>query len=348
MELLWDEWILQECREEFHFRNLTGRENWKRYLLRNPEKTGMFLFFGETGMGKKTFIRAAAEELRDQGYNVIRLYAQDLSDKKKKTVKQKIELLYQRMTEGKKVLLLYSVDKLKNKKSAGMLAFGLEQIQRNAKDTVVLATAEDISRIPERLLGLFSVCPFLPLEGAERVAFLQRLLLPCSWDSTQIDASWIAELTAGMNCRRLERTASFARNYLFLQALEDGRHSEAEIEAQIEEGTLQITKDCLIRAAEEAQYIEYRPSGFYAEAAQADGILQPASEKETAPPPAEAEPYWKPPLKGSEGMERLTDSQQIDDSLGEAYRIMRQKDPSEEELDEMLKANGTYENKIVL
>lgn len=162
MGLQWEKRIIQEYQSEITLDDLAGRKNWINYLrfTLDPEADGgnCLLFIGEAHTGKKTLLRAAAGEWAVQGYEIYEVYGEELS-RDKEVLREQIDTIYDKMTEGRKILLFYSLDKIKSREAGRMLAFGLEQISRNAENTTILATAQSAERLSERMLKLFTICP---------------------------------------------------------------------------------------------------------------------------------------------------------------------------------------------
>lgn len=141
MGLQWEKRIIQEYQSEITLDDLAGRKNWINYLrfTLDPEADGgnCLLFIGEAHTGKKTLLRAAAGEWAVQGYEIYEVYGEELS-RDKEVLREQIDTIYDKMTEGRKILLFYSLDKIKSREAGRMLAFGLEQISRNAENTTIL------------------------------------------------------------------------------------------------------------------------------------------------------------------------------------------------------------------
>ena len=214
MGLQWEKRIIQEYQSEITLDDLAGRKNWINYLrfTLDPEADGgnCLLFIGEAHTGKKTLLRAAAGEWAVQGYKIYEVYGEELS-RDKEVLREQIDTIYDKMTEGRKILLFYSLDKIKSREAGRMLAFGLEQISRNAENTTILATAQSAERLSERMLKLFTICPVGRFKEEELTEAMQAFLASCCPEGEE-EQKKIREALKDRNCWELERIANLAVN----------------------------------------------------------------------------------------------------------------------------------------
>ena len=336
MGLQWEKKIIQEYHGEIRFEDLTGRKNWINYFrfTFDPEEKGL-LFIGEPHLGKKTLIRAVAGECMAEGFEAYEVYGEDLAGDRKE-LKEQIEMIYDKIISGRKVLLLYSLDQIKSKAARMMFAFGLEQMLKDAENAVILATAQRAEKLPERLLKFFTLCPVRTFREDELTEAMEAFLGPCCPKEKEQQEK-IKEFLKDRNCWELESIANFAVNEAVLELTDGQGKSLEEVQELLGEGNVQLTPEQIQRAVEDIESIHWKKEAK--EYIYADSFIRKPEVQET--PEAQQMPHEEDtvPDEMVTGIGKLDDTE-IQSRMEVAEQIMQEVDPTPEEMEQMLAAKG--------
>lgn len=339
MGLQWEKKIIQEYHGEIRFEDLTGRKNWINYFrfTFDPEEKGL-LFIGEPHLGKKTLIRAVAGECMAEGFEAYEVYGEDLAGDRKE-LKEQIEMIYDKIISGRKVLLLYSLDQIKSKAARMMFAFGLEQMLKDAENAVILATAQRAEKLPERLLKFFTLCPVRTFREDELTEAMEAFLGPCCPKEKEQQEK-IKEFLKDRNCWELESIANFAVNEAVLELTDGQGKSLEEVQELLGEGNVQLTPEQIQRAVEDIESIHWKKEAK--EYIYADSFIRKPEVQET--PEAQQMPHEEDtvPDEMVTGIGKLDDTE-IQSRMEVAEQIMQEVDPTPEEMEQMLAAKGELE-----
>lgn len=343
MGLQWEKKIIQKYQGEIRFEDLTGRKNWINYFrfTFDPEEKGL-LFIGEPHLGKKTLIRAAAGECMAEGFEAYEVYGEDLVGDREE-LKEQIEMIYDKIISGSKILLLYSLDQIKGKAARTMLAFGLEQILKDAENAVILATAQCAEKLPERLLKFFTLCPVGTFRENELTDVMEAFLGPCCPTEKEKQEK-IKEFLKDRNCWELESIANFAVNEAVLELTDGQGKTLEEVQELLGEGNVQLTPGQIRKAAEDIESIHWKKEAK--EYIYADPFIRRAEAQEIS-----SETQQKPreedvlPEEAVSGIGKLDDPE-IQSCMEVAEQIMQAGDPTLEEQEQQLAANGELEKLV--
>lgn len=344
MGLQWEKKIIQKYQGEIRFEDLTGRKNWINYFrfTFDPEEKGL-LFIGEPHLGKKTLIRAAAGKCMAEGFEAYEVYGEDLVGDREE-LKEQIEMIYDKIVSGRKVLLLYSMDQIKNKAARTMLAFGLEQILKDAENAVILATAQRAEKLPERLLKFFTICPVRTFRENELTEVMEAFLGPCCPMEKEKQEK-IKEFLKDRNCWELESIANFAVNEAVLELTDGQGKTLDEVQELLGEGNVQLTPEQIQKAAEDIESISWKKEAkeyIYADPFIGKPEGQEISEIQQKPHEEDSVPD-----EAVTGIAKLGDTE-IQSSMEVVEQILQEGDPTLEEMDQMLAAKGELEELIDL
>lgn len=257
MGLQWEKKIIQEYHGEVSFEDLVGRNGWINYFKYafDPEEKGL-LFIGEPHLGKKTLIRAAARDWEQKGYKAYEVYGEDFA-RDRKELREQIENIYAKIIGGKKILLLYSMDQIKKKEARAMLAFGLEQIVKDAENIIILATAQRAEKLPERLQKFFTICPVGKFREEELTEVMEAFLAPCCPKEKEKQEK-IKKYLKDRNCWELKRIANLAVNYAVLELTDEEGKTLEEAQELLGEGKVQITTVQIQKAAKDVENVRWK------------------------------------------------------------------------------------------
>ena len=344
MGLQWEKRIIQEYQSEITLDDLAGRKNWINYLrfTLDPEADGgnCLLFIGEAHTGKKTLLRAAAGEWAAQGYEIYEVYGEELS-RDKEVFREQIDIIYDKMTEGRKILLFYSLDKIKSREAGRMLAFGLEQISRNAENATILATAQSAERLSERMLKLFTICPVGRFKEEELTEAMQAFLASCCPEGEE-EQKKIREALKDRNCWELERIANLAVNYAILELTDGQNKTMEEVQNLLEEEKLKVTFGQIQKAAEDIASVRWKKEPKEKKYVYMDRVFERPAVQENAAESSKSQENERILDEKDTGIDRLG-SKDLDKDISDAAQILEEKEPTEDELVEQLKASGEYE-----
>lgn len=342
MGLQWEKKIIQEYHGKLSFGDLVGRKNWINYFnyAFDPEGKGL-LFIGELHLGKKTLIRAAAGEWEEKGYKAYEVYGEDLS-KDKKELREQIETIYNEITTGKKILLLYSLDQIKKKEARTTLAFGIEQIMNDAEDAVILATAQSAEILPERLRKFFTICPVRKFGEEELTEVMKSFLAPC-WPEKEERQEKLKKYLKDRNCWELERIANLAVNYAVLELTDEQHKTLEEAQELIGEGKVKITTVQIKKAAEDIETVRWKKEPK--EYIYSDRFIErPQVREKNAEQPSKDDII---PDEKITGLANL-DDQEVQSGLDKTAEILNSKEPTMEEATEILANKGELEELVDL
>lgn len=345
MGLQWEKKIIQEYQGEVKFDELAGRKNWINYFRTavDPEMGSCLLFTGEPHLGKKTLIRSAAGEWKSDGYEAYEVYGEDLS-RDQKTLREQMETIYDKVTTGKKILLLYSLDKIKTKEARTTLAFGLEQIQHDAESTAILATAQNAQKLSERLLKLFTICPVSKFRE-EELNEVMKGFLDSFCPETEKEQKEIRESLKERNCWELERIANLAVNYAILELTTIQQKSLEEVQELLEDEKIKVTPEQIRKAAEDVDSVRWKKEAkehIYTERFIERPIEQQVQEKTTAITQSyEADKNdLDSKITPIDGLESSNGG--LEKCIEEAEKILEEPEPTMDDMMELLKQNGQY------
>lgn len=344
MGLQWEKKIIQKYQGEIRFEDLTGRKNWINYFrfTFDPEEKGL-LFIGEPHLGKKTLIRAAAGKCMAEGFEAYEVYGEDLVGDREE-LKEQIEMIYDKIVSGRKVLLLYSMDQIKNKAARTMLAFGLEQILKDAENAVILATAQRAEKLPERLLKFFTICPVRTFRENELTEVMEAFLGPCCPMEKEKQEK-IKEFLKDRNCWELESIANFAVNEAVLELTDGQGKTLDEVQELLGEGNVQLTPEQIQKAAEDIESISWKKEAK--EYIYADLFIRKPEGQEISEIQQKPHEEDSVPDEAVTGIAKLGDTE-IQSSMEVVEQILQEGDPTLEEMDQMLAAKGELEELIDL
>ena len=349
MGLQWEKKIIQEYHGKLSFGDLVGRKNWINYLrfTLDPEADGgnCLLFIGEAHTGKKTLLRAAAGEWAVQGYEIYEVYGEELS-RDKEVLREQIDTIYDKMTEGRKILLFYSLDKIKSREAGRMLAFGLEQISRNAENTTILATAQSAERLSERMLKLFTICPVGRFKEEELTEAMQAFLASCCPEGEE-EQKKIREALKDRNCWELERIANLAVNYAVLELTDGQNKNMEEVQNLLEEEKLKVTFEQIQKAAEDIASVRWKKEPKEKKYVYMDRVFERPAVQENVAESSQSQKDEIIPDDKVTGLDGLGEKN-LDESIEQATQVLEAGDPTEGEIMEQMEANGELEKPIDL
>ena len=349
MALTWENCDFHIFEPGLRFQDLTGGARWQAWMEMElhmdaaAEENRFLLIQGQPGSGRKTLLRALAADLLEKGYSGHELFVREDASSRKT-----LEQLYEELTVGKRVLLLYGLDSFGNSSSAADLAFCLEQLSREARDLVVLTAAAKPGDLTDRLQGLFRVLPMISATDAEKVNFLRNQLKPFRMEKSAGPS--VKELLKDKTFRQLQEAAALARRLRLLEELQKDEEPQ-EVQKLIQAGKVMISGKCLEQALEEL------PSGSREQdahmqqpALQGISILADLAEKlQNVTAGGQSAGLQKAAAQAAQsaetGLDKLANSQDISVQMQRAEQLMMAKDPTEAELDAMLKARGQYQEK---
>ena len=342
MGLQWEKKIIQKYQGEIRFEDLTGRKNWINYFrfTFDPEEKGL-LFIGEPHLGKKTLIRAAAGECMAEGFEAYEVYGEDLVGDREE-LKEQIEMIYDKIISGSKILLLYSLDQIKGKAARTMLAFGLEQILKDAENAVILATAQCAEKLPERLLKFFTLCPVGTFRENELTDVMEAFLGPCCPTEKEKQEK-IKEFLKDRNCWELESIANFAVNEAVLELTDGQGKTLEEVQELLGEGNVQLTPGQIRKAAEDIESIHWKKEAK--EYIYADPFIRKLEGQEISEIQQKPHEEDSLPDETVTGIDKLDDPE-IQSCMEVAEQIMQAGDPTLEEQEQQLAANGELEKLV--
>ena len=343
MGLQWEKKIIQKYQGEIRFEDLTGRKNWINYFrfTFDPEEKGL-LFIGEPHLGKKTLIRAAAGECMAEGFEAYEVYGEDLVGDREE-LKEQIEMIYDKIISGSKILLLYSLDQIKGKAARTMLEFGLEQILKDAENAVILATAQRAEKLPERLLKFFTLCPVRTFRENELTEVMEAFLGPCCPQEEEEKQEKIKEFLKDRNCWELESIANFAVNEAVLELTDGQGKTLEEVQELLGEGKIQLTPEQIRKAAEDIESISWKKEAK--EYIYADSFIRKPEGQEISEIQQKPHEEDTIPNETVTGIDKLGDTE-IQSCMETAEQILQERDPTLEEVEQMLAANGELEELI--